>query len=198
MSAMPQHAGPVVPYEQAFAFATLVATGSRGEVARALDDLGPDELRGLAVALALHVEMRESPYGPEAVCDDAIDRSAAAFGVPRTAVCSGDRHRTVADARAVAMTAARRIGLTLPEIAAHFGRDHTVVMYSVAKVDSTPRLDAACRQITGQIATRLGPTTGVSDAPEALQRTALDRVDSRAGPDPVGAGGSGMRSGIGR
>ena len=43
--------------------------------------------------------------------------------------------RAVTDARAVAMTAARRGGLTLPAIARFFGKDHTTVMHAHRKVE---------------------------------------------------------------
>jgi chromosomal replication initiation ATPase DnaA len=51
------------------------------------------------------------------------------FGTTREAMLSADRHRAVSDARAVAMTAARRDGMTLTSIAA-FGKDHTSVMHN--------------------------------------------------------------------
>ena len=86
--------------------------------------MNAEQLRTLAIALATQVNAAENAngevadVGPDGVCAIAIASAAQSFGTTRDAVLSADRHRAVTDARAVAMTAARRGGLTLPAIAA--------------------------------------------------------------------------------
>ncbi|MGY2872862.1 hypothetical protein ACVW00_000052 [Marmoricola sp. URHA0025 HA25] len=79
----------------------------------------------------------------------AIEAAARKFGTHLELVRGPDRTRMVADARAVAMTAARIKGLSLPKIAADFDdRHHAVVLHSTRRVEKTPPL----RELTEQIA----------------------------------------------
>lgn len=144
--------------KQAAAFAALVADANQSAIQRTLSAMSDDQLRTLAIALAAQVNATENAtgevadVGPDGVCAIAIATAAQAFGTTRDAVLSEDRHRAVTDARAVAMTAARRGGLTLPAIAAAFGgRDHTTVMYAQRKVANDPRLNAVCTRIVAQL-----------------------------------------------
>ena len=109
--------------KQAAAFAALVANANQSAVERTLDQMNAEQLRSLAIALATQVNAAENAtgevadVGPDGICAIAIATAAQSFGTTRDAVLSADRHRAVTDARAVAMTAARRGGLTLPAIA---------------------------------------------------------------------------------
>src|SRR3546814_3543885 len=67
-------------------------------------------------------------------------------GVTPEAILSAERSRPFSDARAVAMTAARETGLSLPAIAEHFNKDHGSVIHAVRRTAERPRLaDAAAR-----------------------------------------------------
>lgn len=121
--------------KQAAAFAALVANANQSAVERTLDQMNAEQLRSLAIALATQVNAAETAtgevadVGPDGICAIAIATAAQSFGTTRDAVLSADRHRAVTDARAVAMTAARRGGLTLPAIAEHFNKDHGSVIH---------------------------------------------------------------------
>ena len=163
--------------KQAAAFAALVANANQSAVERTLDEMNADQLRTLAIALATQVNAAESAngevadVGPDGVCAIAIASAAQSFGTTR-------------DARAVAMTAARRGGLTLPAIAAAFGKDHTSVMYAQNKVANNPRLNAVCTRIVDQLEEHYAEPISVPEEDHAvaaggrsatLQLAALDR-----------------------
>ena len=177
--------------KQAAAFAALVADANQSAIQRTLNAMSDEQLRTLAVALATQVNATENAtgevadVGPDGVCAIAIATAAQAFGTTREAVLSADRHRAVTDARAVAMTAARRGGLTLPAIAAAFGgRDHTTVMYAQRKVANDPRLNAVCTRIVAQLEEHYAEPITVPQAEEVaesgrsttLQLAALDQT----------------------
>lgn len=177
--------------QQAAAFAALVANANQSAVERTLDQMNADQLRTLAIALATHVNAAENAngevadVGPDGVCAIAIATAAQSFGTTRDAVLSADRHRAVTDARAVAMTAARRGGLTLPAIASYFGKDHTSVMYAQNKVANNPRLNAVCTRIVDQLEERYAEPISVPEEDPAaaaggrsttLQLAALDQT----------------------
>lgn len=160
----PEHdqTGPQTPddeltSQQAAAFAALVADGNQAALGHTLDQMSNSQLRTLAVGLATHLNAAETAtgdvpdVGPEGACAIAVATAAQSFGTTREAVLSADRHRAVTDARAVAMTAARRGGMTLPSIAAYFGKDHTTVMYAQNKVKNNPRLNAVCGRIVDRL-----------------------------------------------
>lgn len=88
------------------------------------------------------------------MCDLAVSQAAAGFGTTPEAILGADRHRTVTDARAVAMTAIRRSGLTLTAIADHFDKDHTSVIHAVRRTEDNPRLLKAATRIGEHIADR--------------------------------------------
>ena len=144
---------------QAAAFAALVAESSRSAVERTLDQMTAEQLRSVAIALATHATTAEAEtatgevadVGPNGICSIAITTAAQSPGTTREAVLSTDRHLAVSDARAVAMTAARRGGLTLAAIAAYCGKNQTSVMYAENKVASNPRLNAVCSRIVGRL-----------------------------------------------
>lgn len=177
--------------KQAAAFAALVANVNQSAVERTLDQMNAEQLRSLAIALATQVNAAETAtgevadVGPDGICAIAIATAAQSFGTTREAVLSADRHRAVTDARAVAMTAARRGGLTLPAIAAYFGKDHTSVMYAQNKVANNPRLNAVCSRIVDQLDEHYAEPTSIpaedpavpeSGRSTTLQLAALDQA----------------------
>ena len=178
-----------VGVRQAAAFATLVAEDNLAAVSYTLEQMNADQLRSLALALAIQVNAVEAAagevadVGPDALCAIAVASAAQAFGTTRDAVLSTDRHRAVTDARAVAMTAARRGGLTLPAIGAYFGKDHTTVMYSLTKVANNPRLETVCNRIVDQLDDHYTqPTTAPAENFDAVA------VDDAIGVAPARSG----------
>ena len=176
---------------QAAAFAALVGNGNQPAVEDTLDQMNAEQLRALAIALAIHVNAagnangEVADVGPDGVCAIAIATAAQSFGTTRDAVLSADRHRAVTDARAVAMTAARRGGLTLTAISAAFGKDHTSVMYAQNKVANNPRLNAVCTRIVHQLEEHFAepisvpeavPTAAAGGRSNTLQLGALDQA----------------------
>jgi hypothetical protein len=82
----------------------------------------------------------------------ATDAAARTFDTDPALLRGPERIRMVVDARAVAMTAARLNGLSLPKIAAEFGdRHHTVVLQTTRRIEKTPPL----REIAERIAKAL-------------------------------------------
>lgn len=150
------------------AFVALIADADQSVVERTLDQMNAEQLRSLAIALATQLTAtanatgETADVGPDGICTIAIATAAQSFGTSRSAVLSADRHRTVTDARAVAMTAARRAGLTLPTIAVYFGKDHTSVMYAANKVANNPRLNAVCAWIVDQLDDHFAEPTSIS------------------------------------
>ena len=184
--------------QHAAAFTALVANGNQSAVYDSLEQMNPEQLRSLAIALATpgnttvdsteNVSDEVADVGPDGICAIAIASAAQAFGTTPDAVLSADRHRAVTDARAVAMTAARRGGLTLTSIAAAFGKDHTSVMYAQTKVANTPRLNAVCTRVVDQLAAHFAEPLSVPAAAgeprrangrsPTLQLAALDQVST--------------------
>lgn len=176
--------------KRAAAFAALVADANQSAIDYTLDQMSAEQLRSLTIALATQVNAAETAIGevadvgPDGICAIAIATAAQSFGTTRDAVLSADRHRAVTDARAVAMTAVRRGGMTLPAIAAFFGKDHTTVMYAQNKVANNPRLNAVCIRIVDQLEEHYAMPTNVPGADVAaasersatLQLSALDQA----------------------
>ncbi|KQZ72157.1 helix-turn-helix domain-containing protein [Nocardioides sp. Root151] len=123
--------------------------GQHDQVADLIAPLDVDQLRSLVTVLAVQVDqtLPSSPAtSPAAVCELAINAAAPMFGTTPEAILSAERSRPVSDARAVAMTAARETGLSLPAIAEHFNKDHGSVIHAVRRTAERPRLaDAAAR-----------------------------------------------------
>lgn len=182
--------------QQVTQFAASVAAHDHEAVSHTLDQMNAGQLRSLALALAHQVNATEiaegdvPDVGPEAICAIAVSEAATAFGTTRDAMLSADRHRNVTDARAVAMTAARRTGLTLPAIGSYFNKDHTSVMYAQTKVAHSPRLNAACVRIIDRIDNHYGAPTSTDthrpflDGPRSstLQLAALSAPTSAITP----------------
>lgn len=143
--------------QQVAALVALVAEENHSIIERMLAEMTAEQVRTLAIAMARQVNGTENAngevadVGPDGICAIAIATAVQAFGTSRDAVLSADRHRPVSDARAVAMTAARRSGLTLPSIASYFGMNHTSVMYAQSKVANNPRLNAVCVRIVDEL-----------------------------------------------
>lgn len=77
----------------------------------------------------------------------AIEAAARTFGTTPEALRGPDRDRPVAEARAVAMTAARMTGMSLPKIAAEFDRHHTAVLQAVRRVEQIPPMRELAERI---------------------------------------------------
>lgn len=96
----------------------------------------------------------------------AIRAAAAAFNVPAEAVLSRDRTRSVSDARAVAMTAARLRGDTLTAIAEVFDRDHTAVLSATRRIMATAPLHDLAASIAADMPEETSSPAGVDDLEE--------------------------------
>jgi chromosomal replication initiator protein len=87
--------------------------------------------------LTLAVVTKELPPAPDpegSPLERIAERVAERFRVPVKALRGPSRVRNVAWARQVAMSVARSAGFSFPQIGAFFGRDHSTVMHSCAKV----------------------------------------------------------------
>lgn len=136
---------------------TVLAAAGRGDrtaIAELTAPLDVDQLRSLVATLAVQVDQvmpAESASGPAAVCELAINAAAPLFGVTPEDIRSPQRSRPISDARAVAMTAARENGLSLPAIAEEFGKDHGSVIHAVRRTQQRPRLADAAARVTQHV-----------------------------------------------
>lgn len=131
--------------------------GDRSAIGELTAPLDVDQLRSLVTALAVQVDKTMpsgTASGPAAVCELAINAAAPLFGVTPEAILSSQRSRPVSDARAVAMTAARHSGLSLPSIGEHFGTHHASVIHAVRRTQEQPRLTDAAARVAKHVATR--------------------------------------------
>lgn len=137
--------------------ATVLAAAGRGDRSAITELTAPldvDQLRTLVATLAVQVDQvmpDQAASGPAAVCELAINAAAPMFGVTPDDIRSPQRSRPVSDARAVAMTAARENGLSLPAIAAEFGKDHGSVIHAVHRTQQRPRLADAAARVTQHV-----------------------------------------------
>ena len=127
----------------------------------------------------------------------AIDAAAPTFGTDSDSLRGPDRTRPVADARAVAMTAARLTGLSLPKIAAEFGdRHHTVVLQATRRIEKTPPLREIAERIAkglpavespgpGRRARRTTPSEQVTTTPARGQQVDRQAVAVSAASQPA-------------
>jgi chromosomal replication initiator protein len=95
--------------------------------------------------LTLDMVIKELPpaLDPEGSPLERIaERVAERFRVPVKALRGPARVKNVAWARQVAMSVARSAGFSFPQIGAFFGRDHSTVMHSCAKVGKRAEEDA--------------------------------------------------------
>lgn len=131
--------------------------GQEATVAELIAPLDVDQLRGLVTELAAQIDQAGAAVpanGPAGVCDLAIAASAPIFGTTSEVVLSAQRSRPVSDARAVAMSAARASGISIPSIAEHFDKDHTSVIHAVRRTADRPRLTDAAARVADRIAIR--------------------------------------------
>lgn len=161
-----------------------------------LDSLSTVQLRSLAAALATRIahdpasSQRAAPTqdlsSPAQVCAVAIEAAAKTFGTTAEAVLSPARAQEVSDARAVAMTAARTNGLSLPQIAAEFGRDHSSVIHAVRRTGDRPRLAAAASAIAEDINSRYQEVTEARPALRLVRAPeAADAARQAASPEEL-------------
>lgn len=97
------------------------------------------------------------PTLPIADVGAIIRRVAIAFGISEKDLLGTSRLRTFLRPRQVAMYLARELtGLSLPRIAAAFGRDHTTVLHAYRKIiaerQTDPALDARLRYLREELA----------------------------------------------
>jgi hypothetical protein len=93
----------------------------------------------------------DSAFQPSGIVEHAVVATAKEFGTTPEVLLSADRTRAAADARAVAMTAARMHGQSLPRIAGHFDRDHTTVLHATRRIEKTPPLRALAAKIAANL-----------------------------------------------
>jgi len=86
------------------------------------------------VTLAVVTAELPSPEAQGSPLERIAERVAERFRVPVKALRGPSRVKNVAWARQVAMSVARSAGFSFPQIGAFFGRDHSTVMHSCAKV----------------------------------------------------------------
>ena len=107
-------------------------------------------------AAAVRRLLDEEDEGP-GVVDRIVGRVASTFGVPAKELFGRGRQRAVASARQVAMALAREVGgLSLPQVGAAFGRDHTTVLYAVRKVAAATKADGKLRATVNALRRELG------------------------------------------
>lgn len=103
--------------------------------------------------LTLAVVMAElpAPESDESPLERIAAQVAERYRVPVKALRGPSRVRNVAWARQVAMSVARSAGFSFPQIGAYFGRDHTTVMHSCAKVAGLAAKDVALARELGEL-----------------------------------------------
>jgi chromosomal replication initiator protein len=95
--------------------------------------------------LTLDILKKELPAAPDpegSPLERIAEKVAERFRVPVKALRGPSRVKNVAWARQVAMSVARSTGFSFPQIGAFFGRDHSTVMHSCAKVGERAAEDA--------------------------------------------------------
>lgn len=102
-------------------------------------------------AAAAAAAVPESTFEPHDLVDHAVVAAAQAFATTPETLIGVDRTRAAADARGVAMTAARMRGQSLPQIARHFDRDHTTVLHATRRIEKTPPLRDLAARIAGEL-----------------------------------------------
>lgn len=102
----------------------------------------------------MHTRIHSSRAESDQLCRSASRLAGADFGVSADALLTQDRHRAIADARAVAQAAVRDHGLTLVTIAEHYGQHYSTVIYALAKVAKTPHLRAAADRVAAALTGR--------------------------------------------
>jgi hypothetical protein len=157
--------------------------GQHDQVADLIAPLDADQLRLLVAVLAVQVDqtLPSAPAtGPAAVCELAINVAAPMFGTTPEAILSAERSRPVSDARAVAMSTAREVGLSLPAIAEHFNKDHGSVIHALRRTAERPRLADAAARVTEHVNDRY---TARLPRPEAAVVSLPQQPASTFGPD---------------
>ncbi|WP_281374788.1 helix-turn-helix domain-containing protein [Nocardioides soli] len=149
-------------------------------------------LNGLAakIAAGLPEEIPDpapaSTFEPDGPVEHAVVAAAEAFGTTPEVLLGADRTRTASDARAVAMTAARIQGHSLPAIARHFDRDHTTVLHATRRIEKTPPLRDLAATIAADLPEQPSSSIGAGDVvehvPERGHRSLGVREQERAIP----------------
>ncbi len=128
----------------------------------------------------------QSTFEPHDLIDHAVVAAARAFGTTPETLIGADRTRATADARGVAMTAARMRGQSLPQIARHFDRDHTTVLHATRRIEKAPPLRDLAAKIAGELADE--PSEAGNNTRTAAGLETVGAVSSEpAGPRSPGA-----------
>ena len=163
---------------------------------------GEDRLSWLHLLLTQHVSDRyterlpriqetaapvpQSTFEPHDLVDHAMVAAARAFDTTPETLIGADRTRATADARGVAMTAARMRGQSLPQIARHFDRDHTTVLHATRRIEKTPPLRDLAAKIAGELPDE--PSEAGNNTRTAAGLETVGAVSSEpAGPRSPGA-----------
>lgn len=167
----------------------LAAAHDPAQLEVLLESLSNAQLRSLAASLAARVATEQQPRkslsAPEQVCEVAVAAAAKTFGTTPEAVLSPARAQEVSDARAVAMTAARANGLSVPKIAEYFGKDHASVLHALKRTAERPRLTAEAASIADDITSRYQKVTQERPALRLVRDSKADpKVDQKADPKP--------------
>lgn len=126
-----------------------------GQVER-LRSLTRGKAKELNAAAVRRLLKDDAPAGPGTV-KRIIDRVAAAFGVKPKDVTGSCRQRAVLVPRQVAMYLTREVAkLSLPQIGAAFGRDHSTVLHAIRKVEAAMKDDAKLRATVRTLKRELG------------------------------------------
>lgn len=121
-------------------------------VLECIEDCHPDQIPALLGYVLDHcvpqVEIVVEPSRPvpqsvldqKALTESVLAEVCATFPVDVHEIRARFGGRQVSEARAVTMWLLRQHGMTFPAIGAQLDRDHSTVMYGVAKVDDSERL----------------------------------------------------------
>jgi chromosomal replication initiator protein len=112
--------------------------------------LSRDRAEALDVDTVRH--LLDDPHEPVGITR-IVERVARAFDVSPKEILGPSRQRLVLTARQVAMTLVRELaGLSLPQIGAAFGRDHTTVLHAVRKVADDAALRTTAARLKRELA----------------------------------------------
>jgi chromosomal replication initiator protein len=97
------------------------------------------------------------PTSRRGTVERIVERVAAAFGVKPKELLGSCRQRSVLVPRQVAMYLARDVAkLSLPQVGAAFGRDHTTVLHACRKMGEALQADAKLKRTVRELAAELG------------------------------------------
>jgi chromosomal replication initiator protein len=139
-----------------------LATNSSGSARQLEGALTRAERLGISLGRPLDVTDLQEIFAEEAearrpTMDRIVQQVGRYFRVEPRDLCSAGRSRAVLVPRQVGMYLARQLtGLSLEQIGAYFGRDHSTVLHACRKVEQSlagdAALDGAVRRLRGELA----------------------------------------------